>query len=53
MLDLGTLRLGIKVDGDEAKSELNKVGEAIDDGGKKTTALAAKAKAMIKVKVMK
>lgn len=48
MLDLGTLRLGIKVDGDEAKSELNKVGEAIDDGGKKTTALAAKAKAMIK-----
>lgn len=48
MLDLGTLRLGIKVDSDEAKSELNKVGEAVEDDGKKADSLATKAKTMIK-----
>ena len=48
MLDLGTLRLGIKVDSDEAKSELNKVGEAVEQDGEKTDSLALKAKSMIK-----
>lgn len=48
MLDLGTLRLGIEVDSDEAKSELNKVGAAVDDDGKKADSLALKAKTMIK-----
>lgn len=48
MLDLGTLRLGIKVDSDSAKSELNKVGGEINNTGTKTDGLATKAKAMIK-----
>ena len=48
MLDLGTLRLGIKVDSDSAKSELNSVGSAVDGAGSKTSSLASKAKLMIK-----
>lgn len=48
MLDLGTLRLGIKVDSSDAQSELNKVGAAVEDDGAKTDSLAAKAKSMIK-----
>jgi hypothetical protein len=48
MLDLGTLRLGIKVDSDEAKSQLNEVGAAVEEDGKKTDSLAMKAKSMIK-----
>lgn len=48
MLDLGTLRLGIKVEGDEAKAELNKVGGAVTDDEKKTASLATTAKNMIK-----
>lgn len=48
MLDLGTLRLGIKVDSDDAKSELNKVGSAVEESGAKTDSLALKAKTMIK-----
>jgi len=48
MLDLGTLRLGIKVDSADAQSELNKVGAAVEDDGKKTDSLALKAKSMIK-----
>ena len=48
MLDLGTLRLGIKVDSADAQSELNKVGAAVEDDGAKTDSLASKAKSMIK-----
>lgn len=48
MLDLGTLRLGIKVDGDEAKSQLNDVGNAVQDDESKTTSLMGAAKNMIK-----
>lgn len=48
MLDLGTLRLGIKVDSAEAQSELNKVGETIEEDGVKAESLASKAKTMIK-----
>lgn len=48
MLDLGTLRLGIKVDSDSAKSELNKVGGEVEGTGSKVAGLAEKAKTMIK-----
>ena len=48
MLDLGTLRLGIKVDSDAAKSELNKVGGEATGTGSKVEALASKAKMMVK-----
>ena len=48
MLDLGTLQLGIKVNGDEAKNELNKVGGEVEDTGRKSDTLASKAKAAIK-----
>ena len=48
MLDLGTLRLGIKVDGDEAKSQLNEVGTAVTDDETKTASLMDTAKKMIK-----
>ena len=48
MLDLGTLRLGIKVDSDAAKSELNSVGGEVEGVGGKTEGLASKAKTMIK-----
>ena len=48
MLDLGTLRLGIKVDSDSAKSELNKVGGEVEGTGGKVAGLAEKAKSMIK-----
>lgn len=48
MLDLGTLRLGIKVDGDEAKAQLNDVGNAVTDDESKTNSLMASAKNMIK-----
>jgi phage-related protein len=48
MLDLGTLRLGIKVDSDSAKSELNKVGGEVEGTGSKVAGLAEKAKMMIK-----
>ena len=48
MLDLGTLRLGIKVDSDSAKSELNKVGGEVQGTGSKVAGLADKAKTMIK-----
>lgn len=48
MLDLGTLRLGVKVDAEGAKSELNKVGECVEDSESKTASLASKAKTMIK-----
>jgi len=48
MLDLGTLRLGIKVDSDAAKSELNEVGNEVVETEEKTTSLAATAKTMIK-----
>ena len=48
MLDLGTLQLGIKVNGDAAKSELNQLGGAVEQTGSKTQQLAAKAKTMIK-----
>ena len=48
MLDLGTLRLGIKVDGDEAKAQLNDVGNAVTDDEAKTTSLMGAAKKMIK-----
>ena len=48
MLDLGTLRLGIKVDGDEAKAQLNDVGNAVTDDEAKTTSLMGAAKNMIK-----
>ena len=48
MLDLGTLQLGIKVDGDTAKSELNQLGGEVEATGSKTETLASKAKTMIK-----
>ena len=48
MLDLGTLRLGIKVDSDSAKTELNKVGGEVEGTGGKVAGLAEKAKTMIK-----
>ena len=48
MLDLGTLRLGIKVDSDAAKAELNNVGSEVEQTEEKTDSLAAKAKVMIK-----
>ena len=48
MLDLGTLRLGIKVDTNEAKSELNKVGGEVEGTKGKVADLASKAKTMIK-----
>ena len=48
MLDLGTLRLGIKVESDSAKAELNKVGGEVEGTGSKVEALASKAKAMVK-----
>ena len=48
MLDLGTLQLGIKVNGDAAKSELNQLGGDVEKVGSKTDTLATKAKAMIK-----
>lgn len=47
MLDLGTLRLGIKVDSDAAKSQLGEVGEAVEETGLRAEDLAAKAKSMI------
>lgn len=48
MLDLGTLQLGIKVNGDAAKAELNQVGNEVEKTGTKTDTLASKAKTMIK-----
>lgn len=48
MLDLGTLRLGIKVDGDEAKAQLNEVGGAVTESEGKTASLMSTAKKMIK-----
>ncbi|MBQ2527820.1 MAG: phage tail protein, partial [Spirochaetales bacterium] len=48
MLDLGTLRLGIKVDSGEAKAQLNDVSGAVEGTGGKVTDLASKAKMMIK-----
>ncbi len=48
MLDLGTLQIGIKVNGDEAKGELNKVSGEVEKTGSKTDTLASKAKLMIK-----
>lgn len=48
MLDLGTLQIGIKVNGDEAKGELTKVGDEVEKTGGKTDSLASKAKTMIK-----
>lgn len=48
MLDLGTLRIGIKVDSDAAKSQLNDVGKEVEETGVKTDSLASKAKTMIK-----
>ena len=48
MLDLGTLQLGIKVDGNAAKSELNQLGGEVEQTGSKTETLASKAKTMIK-----
>ena len=48
MLDLGTLRIGIKVDDDSAKSQLNSVGGEVEATGKKAESLASKAKGMIK-----
>jgi len=48
MLDLGTLQLGIKVNGDAAKSQLNQLGNEVESTGRKTDTLATKAKAMIK-----
>lgn len=48
MLDLGTLQLGIKVNGDAAKAELNQVGGEVEKTGSKTDTLASKAKTMIK-----
>lgn len=48
MLDLGTLQLGIKVNGDEAKSQLNQLSGEVEKTGAKTDTLASKAKTMIK-----
>ena len=48
MLDLGTLQLGIKVDGGDAKNELSQVGGEVEKTGAKTDTLASKAKTMIK-----
>ena len=48
MLDLGTLQLGIKVNGDEAKSQLNQLSGEVESTGSKTDTLASKAKTMIK-----
>ena len=48
MLDLGTLQIGVKVDDGSAKSELNQLGNAVDQTGQKTDTLASKAKMMIK-----
>ena len=48
MLDLGTLQLGIKVNGDAAKAELNQLGGDVEKVGNKTDTLASKAKTMIK-----
>ena len=48
MLDLGTLQLGIKVNGDAAKGELNALGGEVEKTGSKTDTLAGKAKTMIK-----
>ena len=48
MLDLGTLRLGIKVDSTGAQSELNSLGGAVEGSESKVASLAAKAKTMIK-----
>ena len=48
MLDLGTLQIGVKVDDGSAKSELNQLGNAVDQTGQKTDTLAFKAKLMIK-----
>ena len=48
MLDLGTLQLGIKVNGDSAKAELNQLSGEVEKTGAKTETLAGKAKTMIK-----
>ena len=48
MLDLGTLQLGIKVNDEGAKAELNQLGNEVDKTGQKTDSLASKAKTMIK-----
>lgn len=48
MLDLGTLRLGIKVDSTGAQSELNSLSGAVEGSEGKVASLAAKAKTMIK-----
>lgn len=48
MLDLGTLQLGIKVNGDEAKSQLNQLSGEVEKTGSTTDTLASKAKTMIK-----
>ena len=48
MLDLGTLKIGVKVDADSAKSQLNEVGSAVTGTESKALSLASKAKMMIK-----
>jgi phage-related protein len=48
MLDLGTLRIGVKVDSGEAKSQLNEVAGSVEGTGGKVAELASKAKTMIK-----
>ena len=48
MLDLGTLQLGVKVDGAGAKSELGSLSGEVEKTGSKTDMLASKAKTMIK-----
>lgn len=48
MLDLGTLRIGIKVDDEKAKAELNNVGKEVEATEKKSSSLASTAKSMIK-----
>ena len=48
MLDLGTLRIGVKVDSGEAKSQLNEVAGTVEGTGGKVAELASKAKTMIK-----
>lgn len=48
MLDLGTLQLGIKVNGDAAKAELNQLGNEVEKTGQKADTLGSKAKTMIK-----
>ena len=48
MLDLGTLRLGVKVDSDAAKKQLEDVGASVEKTEGKTQSLRSTAKNMIK-----